>query len=209
MTDICYVFGSADIEDYSFVKVPADNMIICADGGYKHTESLGLKPAWVVGDFDSSKQITGDFKVERHKSEKDETDMYLVIKKGIELGFKRFVIYGGLGGRLDHTLANIKLMQTCINKGIRLTLIDKTHRIFMIKDESITLKKGAYKYLSVFSASCESKGISVSGVKYPLKDYKMDNLNELGISNEITSDKAKITVKDGTLLIIESSDNHQ
>ena len=61
----------------------------------------------------------------------------------------------------------------------------------------------------MFSASCESKGISVSGVKYPLKDYKMDNLNELGISNEITSDKAKITVKDGTLLIIESSDNHQ
>ncbi|MCX7658425.1 MAG: thiamine diphosphokinase [Oscillospiraceae bacterium] len=203
----CLIFAGADIPDYSFLKIDKDDYVICADGGYFHTQRLGLLPDVVIGDFDTfSGEVPEKCEVIRYPKEKDDTDTMLAVKLALERGFLDIKIFGAIGGRFDHTFANIQTIFYAKRMGADASLHSHKESIYVLENESHLFEKQNGNFLSLFSYSEKSFGVSVSGVKYPLFEATLENSFPLGISNEIIENFADVEVKNGVLLVIYSKD---
>lgn len=186
-----------------------NSYIICADCGYLYARESGITPDLIIGDFDSyTGSLPDNIPIIRLPVEKDNTDTDICISHAIENGFTDITIYGGLGGRLDHTIANLQLIADAAERGINISLIGDNFEIFAVSDSSISLSKRENCYLSVFSLSDISEGVSETGTKYSIDNATLTRTFPLGVSNEFADDTAVITVKKGTLLIIICHENH-
>ena len=181
-----------------------DDLILCADAGYALARRLGLKPDAVIGDFDSSPAPEGET-VFRHPVIKDDTDAILCARYALEMGVSDFLIVGGLGGRLDHTLANLQTLGWLAAQGARAELCDGNVRAWALRCDSIRIPRTPGK-LSLFALDGVCEGVWSRGVKYPLSDAALTPLFPLGMGNDFTEDFAEIGVKKGTLLVIVELD---
>ena len=179
--------------------------VIACDQGYGHAVSAGIVPDLVVGDFDSwPGQIAAGIPVERANPVKDETDTFMALRAAMDKGYDHLIICGALGGRIDHELANISLCGYAAAHGIQCTLVDQHHQIFAFQNGTRRIARGKWTKISVFAMDRSVKGVTFSGLRYPLADAELSNTFPLGVSNEFLSDKAEITVRQGMLLIILS-----
>ena len=189
-----------------------DDLVIAADSGLENARALGLSIAAVVGDYDSlghAPDVDADVEVVTVPTEKDVTDTQLAVEYALQKGAKEIAILGGLGGRLDHTLANISILEDLLAKGVRATIADGQNRVRLLHNDSTILPRSPYQYLSMLSLDPLSKGVEIEGVKYPLKKAKLHRtMGGFGVSNEITGNCCFISVRKGTLLIVESRDVH-
>lgn len=103
MERTCCIFGAGDYGAMPRPELDGRCFLIAADGGYGQLKQWGMSPHLAVGDFDSLGRVPEDVEVVRHPVRKDDTDMMLAVQEGLARGCGRFLIYGGLGGRLDHT----------------------------------------------------------------------------------------------------------
>ena len=198
---ICYIFGALDcsIEDF---KPNENDLIIAADGGYSTLKKLNIKPHLVVGDFDSLGKIPEDENVIKHPKKKDDTDTLLAVKTGLQKGYKTFVIYGAVGGRLDHTVATLQTATYIAENGGIAYIYDNNYTVTAIKNSSINFKTDAKGYISVFALSGVAKGVSIDGLLYELSDAEITPHFPIGVSNEFIGEESEISVKDGVLTII-------
>ncbi len=204
MTNRCLIISGAPNCFFPSNFKNADFIIAC-DSGYLHAVKAGIVPDLLVSDFDSFDGILNpSMEIVRAVPEKDDTDTLLALKEAMHRGYSDIMIVGGLGGRMDHTLANISLTAFAAKNGAICHLIDEHHQIFAIKDDSIMVKKGYWRWLSVFAMDSEVHGVTLRGVKYPLKDAVLTNTYPIGVSNEFTESAAIITAERGTMLIVLS-----
>lgn len=206
MKGICYIIGAGDCGCLSFNPVPGD-YVIAADGGYAQLSQSGIKCDLVLGDFDSLGFVPEHPNVIKLSAIKDDTDMMVAVRAGFELGYKAFVIYGGLGGRLDHTLANIQLLSYIAERGGRGYLIGGSSVITAVNNDKICFGSENSGIISVFCLGSRARHVSISGFKYSLDDAELTCSNPMGVSNEFTGAPGSISVGDGTLLIMWSCDN--
>ncbi len=203
MARTCYIVGASGAKKVQFSRTEAD-LVIAADGGYVTLLGNNIKPDIIIGDFDSSPvpKDLNNVEMIKLKPEKDFTDTAEAVMIGKARGYKRFVIYGGLGGkRLSHTIANISLVAGLVKQGTDVYLAGDDMNVRVLRNGETTLEKGC-RYLSVFAFEKPTR-VSLSGVKYPLDGYTLIPDEPLGVSNEIVSEHAVITVHEGTLVIIE------
>ena len=207
-------FQSAALkESFAFRE---DDFVICADGGYAHARREGIIPKVVIGDFDSMdfdvmeddlKNLDADqCRILRVAAEKDDTDTMICLKFAIEQGFDEIFMIGGLGGRLDHTVANLQTMSYSLDCGKSIWFVDGKNLAALRNPGSFSVDRieGFKLSLLSFSECCE--GVCIKGVKYPLKDYRLTNSFPLGVSNEFVDEKADVSHTTGKLLIILSRD---
>lgn len=198
----CYIFSSIPCRADGFARDKTD-LVIAADKGYENTLRMGIKADLVVGDFDSLGYIPEGGEILRHPAEKDDTDTMLAVKTAIERGFRRIVIYGGIGGRLDHTFANIQTLAYASGHGAEAFLVDGRSIITSLTNEKITVNGEGTASVFAFG---KAKGVSISGLKYPLCGYEMSFDFPIGVSNEFTGTPATLEVKDGTLIFMWTGD---
>ena len=186
------------------------DLIIAADSGYNNASRLGVRPGLLLGDLDSidRKSLAPDELEHIEKiivpAIKDDTDTQLAVDTALERGADEIIIIGGLGGRLDHTLSTVFLLEYIKDKGARGVITDGRNRVrIMESGEELTIKRG-YKYLSLVGLTDTCEGVSISGVFYPLKDAVLERKYAFAVSNEITADAAEISLSKGILLVIES-----
>lgn len=208
----CVILCAAPISSIEWLKdkIKPDDFLICADGGYKSAKKIGREPDLLLGDFDSGKKPeNAPFEVLIFPPEKDYTDSMLALKTGLERGFRDFLVLGALGGRIDHSFANLSLLTFALGHGAELRIMDEQNSIQAIRNEKVVLKKEAEgEMLSVFPLGGFAYGVTLNGVKYPLRKYNMEPVCSLGVSNEIIEEKACVEVKNGTLLIVRSRDTY-
>ncbi len=211
MSRKCIIIGAGDLTVSEILKNEED-YVIAVDGGMMYCGVLEIEPDMIIGDFDSVdeqhleaiaqiEKIAPE-KVRRLKAEKDDTDMLAAIKQGLEKGYLHFEIYGGNGGRLDHTLANIQCLLFLKKQGASAYLKDGNGIIFVMKDEAVTFRKEMEGYMSLFALGEEAKGVTLVGMKYPLNDYTLANDFPIGISNEFTGQESKIIVEKGEVVVM-------
>ena len=148
-----------------------------------------------------------DVEILRLNPIKDDTDTEFVIREAIRRGATEIVILGATGTRLDHALANVYLLGIGLEEEVKIQIVDAHNRIRMITDTMEIAKTEQFgDFVSVLPMLGDAEGVTLTGVKYPLQDAKLNSFSSLGISNEITDERATISVKKGTLLIIESRD---
>lgn len=183
---------------------PGDFVIAC-DRGYAYCERLGLTPDLFIGDFDSySGAVAPGVAVERLIPEKDDTDTGHAITYALAHGFRTLVLTCALGGRLDHTLANLQNAANAAVQGASVTILDEGSVISFLTHGTLRLKKRPGWGLSVFSLSDASTGVCLRGVKYELENAALDNRFPLGVSNEFDAPEAEITVEQGVLMVMQT-----
>ena len=202
MSKTCVVIGAGPVRNLS---VPADAFVICADGGLAVAANYNITPDLIVGDFDSLGIVPKGDNVVVYPVEKDVTDSFIAIEEGLKRGFDRFVFYGCVGGRLDHTLANIQHLQYLAEHGAQGMLVGDKETLTVIKDAAVHFDAKRKGGVSVFSLSEKSEGVTIEGLFYEAKDISLTNGFPLGVSNHFIGKPATVSVKNGVLLIVTSA----
>ncbi len=203
MNNICYIVSAGDCTGINILKEKND-LVIAVDGGYRYLEKAGITPDVAMGDFDSLGFVPNGENVIVHSPMKDDTDTMLAIKYGIEKGYKEFVIFGALGGRLDHTIANLMVVSYLSAHNCKCTIIDDNVIIRNVFNGELILEKKESGVFSVFSLQDEAVGVTIKGAKYEADNVIMTNDFPVGISNEFIGAEVHIRVDKGQLIVIEN-----
>jgi thiamine pyrophosphokinase len=141
--------------------------------------------------------------IELFPHDKDETDLELAIQHAIELAPKEIVIVAALGGRLDHTLANIALLSNPQYSAFNLKLDDGVEEIFFCRDQ-VEVHGRSGDIVSLIAWQDAVTGIQTENLKWALDNETLVPEKTRGISNEMTADSANIKISSGVLLIIHT-----
>jgi thiamine pyrophosphokinase len=185
-------------------------MIIAADKGAQYCLQSGITPGLVVGDMDSLDQESAErlsalgVAMKRVNADKDQTDTEIALDEAIGRGAKRVEILGAIGGRVDHTLANIHLLRKAMHHGVAARITSETQQIFLVdSSQAITGSKGFT--VSFLPLTQQVDGISLTGFQYELEEASMEIGKPYGISNVVTGDQAWVKVGKGILLAVLST----
>ncbi len=199
---VCFIVGAGEISPHLSLNLRPNDLLIAADGGFLTVERMGLAPHLVIGDFDSLGQQPNYPNTVVLPTVKDETDMCAAIRLGRERGYTHFALYGGTGGRLAHTLANLQLLDGLAREGCRGFLIGDGTVATAVHCGALDFPSHMSGYLSVFCTSGTAQGVTLSGLKYELMGAQLESSFPLGVSNEFAGAAARVAVDSGTLLVL-------
>ncbi len=201
----CALVAASDFNADHFASLHARgsfDKVVAVDAGFAYLEKLDVRPDLAIGDFDSLGYVPKAKRVSQHPTHKDQSDLELALERMATRGIDRLFIYGALGGRLDHTLANLQLFALYAERGLDITAIDMNSALrVLVGPDAFDLPRLDSGTVSVFSATDRSIGVSERGLEYSLDDAELTNRTSLGLSNELIGQEAAISVADGTLYV--------
>jgi len=195
--------GEFDIPE-NLEELKRDAYVIACDRGYDYALKMDLEPDFVIGDFDSLGMVPELDNMTILPKEKDDTDTMSAVKKAIELGYDDIYILCALGGRFDHTIANVQTLKYIASLGKTAHLLGKDTEVISFKDCEKKIEPKNSAYLSVFSLSDISKGVSIRSAKYELDDYTLTDSFPIGVSNEFTGSTVSVEATEGILMVVLS-----
>ena len=213
----CVILSAGPVEDPSCLRslLRPDDWFVAADGGWTLAQELGVSVSLLVADFDSLPlRVTAeDTEGVRLPVEKDWTDTMAAAMEGLRRGFREFLLLGGTGGRLDHTMANLAVLYYLLLHGAHAVMADEHNRVWMMLPGSYRIEpEEGYKF-SLFPYAGEVTGLTERQAYYPLNNASLTPDNTLGVSNEFLCDPvqkcllpAEISFETGVLLIFLSKD---
>lgn len=209
----CIVTGGTLEDEFlvQYVTRHMDELIIVVDGALNVTHRLGMEPDYIVGDFDTADNSLMEHYdskiILRHPTEKDQTDTELAIETAISAGCNEIKIFGATGSRLDHSLANIFLLQSLLECGIKAEIVNENNRLYL-KNKSFSLKRNEAwgEFVSLLPLSETVEKVTLTGFKYPVKELTFYRERTLGVSNEITAEEAMVEFTNGIFIVVESKD---
>ena len=196
----CIIFCAGGFTELAEPVCEGD-FLMAADGGLVHLQKLGLTPDGILGDFDSLGYVPEDAKV--FPVEKDDTDAMLAARQGLELGFRRFVLYGSLDGpRLDHTVANFQTLQFLADRGAEGYLVGNDYMVTVLKDGMVAFPESCRGILSVFCMGADAENVTIEGLQYGLEKGTLSAGFPLGVSNHFVGKAARVSVEKGSVLLL-------
>ncbi|MBR5259205.1 MAG: thiamine diphosphokinase [Eggerthellaceae bacterium] len=202
----CALVGASDFNSEHFMELDAQGQfdyVIAVDGGFAHLESIGRKADMALGDFDSLGYTPKGIRMAKFSSKKDKSDMELALDRAKAQRFDVVYVYGALGGRLDHTMANLQLMAKFCEQGMYVNAVGMNELVMYVTGPDM-LELPAYDdgTVSVFSLSDQSTGVFERGLLYELDDAVITNRTSLGLSNEFVGEPSVVGVESGTLAVM-------
>lgn len=201
----CYIVGAGEFTPRDLCPAEGD-FVIAADGGLRALETLNIKPDLLIGDLDSlgDHPLPDGIPLEKHPVEKDDTDTGIALAQGYAMGYRQFVLCGCAGGRVDHLIANFQTMARYSQLGADVRLIAPEYDAYALTNGTLALPhRPAGTTVSIFCHGNQAEGVSIRGLYYPLNNYTLTCDHPLGVSNQHTNESAEISVRNGTLLIIQ------
>ena len=198
--DTCFLFGAGPFFGLPVPPQPGD-LILAADGGYRHCQTAGLRPDLLLGDLDSLETPPQALPVQTFPAEKDDTDTMLAVKYALAQGCTTVHLYGCTGGRLDHTLANLQTLGYLAQAGAAGYLYDETYVFTALADGHLTLPAREAGIFSLFCLGEAAKGVTIRGGQYPLDRATLSPFFPLGVSNHFLGNPVEIQVEHGCLLV--------
>lgn len=199
----CALVGAAVFNSDHFLAETFDT-VVAVDGGYESLTSVGVRPQFALGDFDSLGYVPSDVGTEVHPSMKDDSDTALALEWAHGRDCVSAAVYGALGGRMDHTMATIQAMVGFARKGMRVVAVGAEELVVVLSGNGwneLSLSKEAEGIVSVFSVSDKAEGVCESGLKYEVESVELTNDITLGLSNEFIGEESRISVERGELLV--------
>jgi thiamine pyrophosphokinase len=197
-------------------RIRPGDRVICADGGTQHAHGMGLIPDVVVGDMDSldpglrADLEADDVRFVVHPTRKDETDLELALQLAIDEGAEEVEILAMLGGRLDQSLANLLLVARDEWAPARVKVTEGNQTAWSLRGGQETTIKGASgDLLSLIPLSALVIGVTLEGVEWPLDAATLRFGSTLTVSNMLTATVARLSVKEGLILIVHQSSDRE
>ena len=197
----CFIFGALKVRRLP-IKPEAGDYIIAADQGYDNVLSLGLAPDLVAGDFDSLGKAPDAENVITLPVRKDLTDVGYAVEKGFEHGCGEFILYGAVGGALDHTFANVAIAHDIARRGAKALLIGEEYSFTVLHESSISFNARESGRISVFALGGIAEGVTIRGLSYEVEDFDVACTDHIGVSNAFIGQEAEISVRKGDLLVV-------
>ena len=205
------IIAGSGIDDLEFlrrrIETAAPKTVLCADGGARYAHALGIIPDLIIGDMDSlEEELLRHFAekgvaVAPYPVRKDETDTQLALERALAMDPEEILIFGAMGRRLDHTMANLGLLMMGPGKNVPIKLVDEDCEVFVTTGAAtVSGQKG--QTVSIFPWGGEARGITLKGFEYPLEGATMNLARPCGISNRLTEEEGRIRVDEGCLLVI-------
>ena len=188
------------------IDIRQDDFVVAVDGGLVHLLEAGIEPDLLLGDFDSLEEaaLTGNNDsggkilsetIARYRAmgpdhflqlpvAKDDTDTMAAVKLGFEKGYREFLIYGAMGGRPDHLMANIQTMLFVLHNGGRARMLDRQTRMTVIGPGEFRLPADFEGTVSLFAMDGCLEHVTIRGLKYEVEDAEIRNDLPIGCSNE-------------------------
>jgi thiamine pyrophosphokinase len=193
-------------------NVPEPDRVIAADGGAALAAALGLMPDILVGDFDSiDPRLLEEWQeagVECRRYDHDrkqETDTELAALAALEWNPALICILGAIGGRLDHTLANVLLLTHPALSNTEVRIIEGKQEISLVRPDKWNPIKGKPgDIVSLLPLGTDALGVTLRGMAYPLAGETLLEARGRGVSNVIASEGAALFLKSGRLLMVIS-----
>ncbi len=183
--------------------------VVAADGGLVHAARLGVTPDVVVGDLDSAspadveEAIAAGARVERHSADKDATDWELALHHVRNAGFRRVVIVGGGGGRVDHFLSNALVLTSPELATLEVVWHLGTATVRVARPElSVSIPGTAGDPVTLLAVGGDATGIATSGLRWRLDGATLPPATSRGVSNELVDPPATVSIGSGALLVI-------
>lgn len=172
---------------------------IGVDRGVEILINQGIKPVYAIGDFDSinDETVLTQLVIKRLPTRKDITDTHGAIDYAINQGYEEIDLYGVTGGRIDHFLAALCLLEKYSE--IKLRIIDEQNIIELLKPGKHKINSEGYKYFSLFAL--DESYLDIEHAKYPLEHYCLKRNDPLCVSNQMIDDYAYITNSQKIILI--------
>jgi thiamine pyrophosphokinase len=184
-----------------------DPLVVAADSGLEGARRLGLEPGLVVGDMDSvdgaalAEAEAAGVPVERHPTAKDATDLDLAVDAALARGPRRLMVVTGAGDRLDHTLAvALSLAAPRLASMPTEAWIGPAH-VWVVR-RRLTLEAPLGTLVSLVPAHGPARGVTTTGLRYPLAGEDLDPGTTRGISNEVAAPRATVALREGVLLAV-------
>jgi thiamine pyrophosphokinase len=189
-------------------------LVVAVDGGAAWLSSIGQQPELLIGDLDSvdaeliRRLEAASVTVEPHATEKDSSDLELAVASALRRGADEIVVLGAFGGeRLDHEIANVLLLagerQGGSATGMRLVRGGTAVRVLR-GDGELSIEASIGSLVTLLSLGQVAKGITTTGLRYPLRDETLHLGSSRGLSNEVSEAQASVRLRHGALLIIEA-----
>lgn len=181
----------------------SDDFIVCADSGYSFAKKAGLTPNLIIGDFDSLKEeLPQNTEVVKLNTHKDDTDTEHCVMECIRRGYKDFLLLGSIGGRTDHTFANIATLAFLSEYNYNGIARNNGEEIRILKEGSYEMNNKKGLIFSVFPYGCESVNVTYKGAEYMLNNKTLTYNVSRGISNVFADDEAEITINRGRAILL-------
>jgi thiamine pyrophosphokinase len=206
---IIFVNGELPLPEKFLSLLQPGDWLVAADGGLRHLQRLGLKPALLIGDLDSVAQEdvqhlqTEGVRIECYPVDKNETDLELALRVVLGAGFRFILIAGALGGRIDQTLGNIFLLLSAEIEGCDVRLENGQEQIFIIRRESV-IEGAPGDTISLLPLGNPAEGVFTEGLLYPLCGETLFPEHTRGISNVMLAQKSRVSLERGLLLCIHT-----
>ncbi len=190
------------------------DLFIAVDGALELVHKGRMIPDYIVGDFDTvDKTLLSCYPEEiilRHCPEKDQTDTELAIDTALSRGCTELSFLGATGTRLDHSLANLFLLQKLLQDGVSGFIYDEYNKLYLKNRSFMLYKTQAYgHYVSLLPLTDSVKGVTLGGFKYPTENLTFYREQTLGVSNEIVQEEATVEFSDGIFIVVESQDERK
>ena len=205
------IFAAAPETEYgyirAFLKEHPDALIACADGGLRHARALGLHPDFMISDCDSMPEVEGA-EVVRLRPEKDDTDTQGCLREVFRRGCREATLVCATGGRIDHMLANLSLLEEAKTLGGHLTILDPYNRVELHQGgRQEFIMPETFTYFSVVPMDAVLEGVTIENAKYELTNGTVTRVGMISTSNEAKpNSRFAVTIERGTALIIFSRD---
>jgi thiamine pyrophosphokinase len=188
--------------------LPDVPLIVAADSGLENALALGRHVHLVVGDLDSvdpaalaDAEARGT-EVERHPAEKDATDLEIAIDAARARGARHITVVGGHGGRLDHFLANAVLLASVRFTDVEIDAWIGSARIAVVRTRG-EIRGATGSLCTLLPVGGEARGVTTDGLRYPLSNEVLAPGSTRGVSNVLLGTTATVSLRDGTLLVIQ------
>ncbi|WP_052045358.1 thiamine diphosphokinase [Peptostreptococcus sp. MV1] len=209
----CLVLNG-QLDDYDYIRDVVNynkyELIIAVDGGANHLYKMGIMPNYILGDLDSiDEEIrkyyeSSEVVFKKFPTKKDETDAELAVWLVEEEGLLGIDIYGALGGRIDHELANIQLLYYILERGMYPRIISENEEIYILKNDEMNLKGNIGDIVSIIPIMGDARGITLANMEYSVEELDLKYSITRGISNVMEAEEAFINVRDGCMLVVRN-----
>ncbi len=211
MKELIFIVTGGELGDPAFLREQMAAVkpaaVICADRGARHLQAAGIVPTLIVGDMDSLDAESARLyeaqgcRFIRHPQEKDETDTELALGEAFRMAPAEVWIWGAMGFRIDHTLANLSLLVQGAEQGVEVKLIDEWCEVFLVTRRTV-LEGEKGQTVSLLPFAGEVAGVTLTGFEYPLTKAVLAVGHPRGTSNRLVARRGIIELETGCLLAV-------
>jgi len=198
------IFGAVGYPDWSFLApLRAAAAVFCADGGVNHVQAAGFSPDYYIGDGDSGGVPPAGIPAVQLPVHKDLTDLQAAWEQAFSLGFRKILLTGCTGGRQDHFLAAVQLLEVISARGCTGAILDPDNEITWLPPGEYRLTPDAFRFFSLLPADSRAV-VSIRGAEYEAARSILRRGDSLGVSNAFLDGPARVQIHEGPCYLVRS-----